>query len=44
VNPGAPVGTITSKFFGQSIALAGGGFGASAAYNRQISLQATFTF
>jgi uncharacterized membrane protein YgcG len=44
VNPGPPVGTITSRFFGQSIALGGGGFGGSAAYNRQISLQATFNF
>jgi hypothetical protein len=43
VNPAAPIGVATSKYFGQSIALAGGAFSGSA-YNRQISLQATFSF
>ena len=43
VNEAAPVGTLTSPFFGQSIALAGGPFG-SGAYNRRLDLQVVFGF
>jgi hypothetical protein len=39
----APVGVLTSPLFGQSTAIAGGFFG-SAASNRSIDLQATFSF
>jgi hypothetical protein len=43
VNPANPIGTLTSPFFGRSIALAGGPF-SSAAANRKIELQAAFSF
>ena len=43
VNPAAPIGNITSPFFAQSIALAGGPFG-SGSYNRRIDLQVQFSF
>jgi Carboxypeptidase regulatory-like domain len=43
VNAANPIGTLTSPFFGRSIALAGGPF-SSAAANRKIELQATFSF
>jgi hypothetical protein len=43
VNPATPVGTLSSPFFGESIALAGGPFN-SAAANRKLELQATFSF
>jgi hypothetical protein len=43
VNPAVPVGVLSSKNFGQSIALAGGPF-SSAAANRKIELQAMFSF
>ena len=43
VNAANPIGTLTSSSFGQSIALAGGPF-SSAAANRKIELQATFSF
>jgi hypothetical protein len=43
VNGATPVGVLTSPNFGRSIALATGPF-SSAAANRKIELQATFTF
>lgn len=43
VNPAPPIGNLNSPFFGQSIALAGGAFGAGA-YNRRIDLQVVFAF
>ena len=43
VNAATPIGTLTSSSFGQSIALAGGPF-SSAAANRKIELQASFSF
>ena len=43
VNPGNPVGVISSPIFGQSNALAGGPFGSSS-YNRRVDLQMTFSF
>jgi len=43
VNPGNPVGVITSPIFGQSNSLAGGPFGSSS-YNRRVDLQVTFNF
>ncbi|HSZ60213.1 MAG TPA: carboxypeptidase regulatory-like domain-containing protein [Terriglobales bacterium] len=43
VNPGTPIGVITSPNFGESVALAGGPF-SSAAANRKIELQASFNF
>lgn len=43
VNLGTPIGNLDSRFFGQSIALAGGPF-SSAASNRRIELQASFSF
>lgn len=43
VNLASPIGTLTSPFFGQSIALAGGPF-SSAAANRKVELQASFSF
>jgi hypothetical protein len=42
-NPGPPVGNLSSPFFGQSIALAGGPF-SSASANRRIDLQVRFSF
>jgi Carboxypeptidase regulatory-like domain/TonB dependent receptor len=43
VNLGTPVGTVTSPFFGQSIALAQGPFTSQSA-NRKIELLASFSF
>ena len=43
VNAATPIGALTSPFFGQSIAIAGGPF-SSAAANRKIELQAGFSF
>jgi uncharacterized membrane protein YgcG len=43
VNAATPIGTLSSSSFGQSIALAGGPF-SSAAANRKIELQASFSF
>jgi Carboxypeptidase regulatory-like domain len=43
VNLATPIGNLDSRFFGQSIALAGGPF-SSAASNRRIELQASFSF
>ena len=43
VNAANPVGVLSSRNFGQSIALAGGPF-SSAAANRKIELQAMFSF
>jgi len=43
VNLAAPIGTLSSPFFGQSIAIAGGPFSSQAA-NRKIELQASFSF
>lgn len=43
VNAAIPVGVLSSPDFGKSIALAGGPF-SSAAANRKIELQATFSF
>lgn len=43
VNPGRPVGSLSSPFFGQSIAIAGGPFSSSAA-NRRVDLQVMFSF
>jgi len=43
VNAVTPIGTLSSSSFGQSIALAGGPF-SSAAANRKIELQASFSF
>jgi hypothetical protein len=42
-NLAAPIGTLSSPFFGQSISLAGGPF-SSAAANRKLELQASFSF
>ena len=44
VNAATPIGVLSSPNFGQSIALAGGGPFSSAAANRKIELQATFSF
>ena len=43
VNPGTPIGVVSSPNFGQSISLAGGPF-SSAAANRKLELQAMFSF
>jgi len=43
VNLASPIGTVSSPLFGQSIALAGGPF-SSAAANRKLELQASFSF
>ena len=43
VNPAAPIGVLSSRNFGRSIALAGGPF-SSASANRKIELQAMFSF
>jgi hypothetical protein len=43
VSPGLPVGNLSSPFFGQSIALAGGPF-SSASANRRLDLQVMFSF
>jgi hypothetical protein len=42
-NPGPPVGNLSSRFFGQSINIAGGPFGSPSA-NRRIDLQVRFSF
>jgi Carboxypeptidase regulatory-like domain len=43
VNPGLPVGILSSPFFGQSTSIAGGPF-SSASANRRIDLQVMFSF
>src|SRR5579863_2504158 len=43
VNEGTPVGVISSPIFGQANSLAGGPFG-SAASNRRVDMQVTFSF
>ncbi len=43
VSPSAPVGNLSSPFFGQSISLAGGAF-SSASANRRVDLQVMFAF
>jgi Carboxypeptidase regulatory-like domain len=49
-NFGAPVGNLSSPYFGESVSLAsgfgppGGGSGGSPTYNRKITLQMRFTF
>ena len=53
-NPSSPVGSLSSPFFGQSLALAGGfggggggggfGGGGSTAMNRRIDVQIRFSF
>ena len=43
-NLSVPVGDVNSSRFGQSIALAGGIFGGSAAANRRLDLQVRFSF
>ena len=43
VNLSSPIGNLSSPFFGQSISLAGGAF-SSAAANRKLELQASFSF
>jgi hypothetical protein len=43
VNLSNPIGNLSSPFFGQSISLAGGPF-SSAAANRKLELQASFSF
>ena len=42
-NPGPPVGNLSSRYFGQSIIIAGGPF-ASASANRRVDLQVRFSF
>jgi hypothetical protein len=42
-NPGLPVGSLSSPFFGQTISIAGGPF-SSASANRRIDLQIMFSF
>ena len=48
VNQGAPVGSLNSPLFGQSLSLASGGFGgpggAAQAFNRRIDLSLRFSF
>ena len=43
VNPGTPIGVLSSQDFGKSIDLAHGPF-SSAAANRKIEVQAMFSF
>jgi hypothetical protein len=43
LNPGPPVGNLSSPFFGQTINIAGGPF-SSASANRRIDLQVRFSF
>jgi hypothetical protein len=43
-NLAAPEGNLSSPYFGQSLALAGGYGGAPSVYNRRIDLQLRFTF
>jgi hypothetical protein len=44
LNPGTPVGTLTSPIFGESNSLAGGFGGNSGANNRRIEFQLRFSF
>jgi len=45
VNPGAPVGNLSSSLFGQSLAMGGGGFGgATQSANRRLDLSLRFQF
>jgi len=43
VNPGPPVGSLSSPFFGQSISIGGGPFSSTSA-NRRVDLQVMFSF
>jgi carboxypeptidase family protein len=43
LNPGPPVGNLSSPLFGQSIMIGGGPFGSSSA-NRRVDLQVRFSF
>jgi hypothetical protein len=43
LNPGPPVGNLSSPFFGQSISIGGGPF-SSASANRRVDLQVMFSF
>jgi hypothetical protein len=43
LNPGSPVGNLSSPFFGQPISIAGGPFSSSSA-NRRLDLQVMFSF
>jgi hypothetical protein len=43
LNPGPPVGNLSSQFFGESIMIGGGPF-ASASANRRVDLQVRFSF
>lgn len=43
LNPGPPVGNLSSPFFGQSISIGGGPF-SSASANRRVDLQVRFSF
>src|SRR5207247_2018467 len=43
LNPGPPVGNLSSPYFGQSIAIGGGPF-SSASANRRVDLQVMFAF
>ena len=43
LNPGPPVGNLSSPEFGQSIMIGGGPFG-SASSNRRVDLQVRFSF
>jgi hypothetical protein len=42
-NPGLPVGSLSSPYFGQTISIAGGPFSSSAA-NRRVDMQVMFSF
>ena len=44
VNPGAPNGNLSSTLFGQSLSVAGGGFGANSISNRRIDFSVRFNF
>jgi hypothetical protein len=44
VNPGQPIGILSSPLFDQSNSLAGGGFGGGQGFNRRIDLQVRFSF
>ncbi len=44
VNLASPDGNLSSPYFGQSLALAGGFGGSASVYNRRIDLQLRFSF
>jgi hypothetical protein len=44
VNPGTPVGVLSSPLFGQAQGLAGGGAGVTQSANRRLQLQLRFSF